>query len=220
MKITCPKCRLLIPASRLNVGTDVAVCEQCNEAFSISALVAAGRVPDTFDVHEPPRGAWFEDAGTGWRIGATTRSVGAFVYVPFMCVWSGFSLGGIYGSQIVNGEFDLVLSLFGIPFVIGSLMLGSLALMAVCGKVVVTTENDDGRVFEGVGPIGWTRRFRWESISGVEEDYFGYRNSGNPSMGVISLVGKTRLKFGSMLSEPRRYYLLQCLRRVLADRSR
>jgi hypothetical protein len=136
-----------------------------------------------------------------------------------MCVWSGGSLGGIYGSQIVNGEFNLGMSLFGIPFVLGTLLFGSIALMTVCGKVVIATEDDDGRVFEGVGPIGWTRRFNWGSISAVEEDYPSYYHSGNIGK-VISLVGQTRLKFGAMLSDPRRYYLLQCLRSFLADRRR
>ena len=50
-------------------------------------------------------------------LGATTRSPIAFFLVPFMCVWSGGSLGGVYGSQVLNGEFDLGISLFGIPFI-------------------------------------------------------------------------------------------------------
>ena len=219
MKITCPQCKLAIPASRLNVGTDVALCEKCNQVFSISALLATGQVPEAFDVHYPPRGAWFEDNGTGWRIGATTRSPAALFLVPFMCVWSGFSLGWIYGSQIVNGEFNLLLSLFGIPFVLGTLVFGGVALMTVCGKVMVAREHDDGWVFEGMGPIGWTRRFRWASVSAVEEDRASFRQSGSTGT-VISLVGETRLKFGAMLSDPRRYYLLQCLRKFLAERNR
>ena len=62
----------------------------------------------------------------------------AFFLVPFMCVWSGGSLGGIYGSQFFQSKFDLSMSLFGIPFVLGTLLFGSFALMTVCGKVVVS----------------------------------------------------------------------------------
>jgi len=180
-------------------------------------LVARGQVPDDFDIYDPPRGAWFEDTGMGWRVGATTRSPMALFLVPFMCVWSGLSLGGIYGEQVIDGEFDLVRSLIGIPFFLGTLAFGSIALMTVCGKVEVAADGEDGHVFEGVGPIGWTRRFSWTSISGVEEACLGYHQPGNSGM-VISLVGKTRLKFGGMLSDARRYYLLQCLRKFLADR--
>ena len=217
MKVTCPKCKLVIPPGRLNVGADLAHCEKCNEAFLISSLLAMGQVPEEFSIDEPPPGAWFQDTGSGWRIGASTRSPAAFFLVPFMCVWSGFSLGGIYGLQIFNGEFNLLLSLFGVPFLLGTLLFGSIAIMAVCGKVVVAIDNDYGCVFEGVGPIGWTRRFDWASISAVEEEWC--RNSRNNAK-TISLVGQTRLKFGSMLSDRRRYYLVQCLRRFLAGRSR
>lgn len=52
----------------------------------------------------------------GFEISATTESPIAFFLVPFMLVWSGGSLGGIYGTQIANGHFNLFLSLFGIPF--------------------------------------------------------------------------------------------------------
>ncbi len=217
MKISCPSCESLIPSSNLNVATDVAFCETCNEAFAISSLVASGSSLADFDINQPPRGAWFEDLGTGWRIGATTRSPSAFFLVPFMCVWSGFSLGGIYGTQIVKGEFNLMMSLFGIPFVLGTLLFGTIAVMSVCGKLVISTDRDQGSVFTGVGPIGWTRRFDWTSISGVEESYRGYRDSRGSGL-EIALIGQSRIKCGGMLTEPRRYYILQGLRGLLAKR--
>ncbi len=73
MKIHCPSCHRQLAAEQVNVATDVAVCPSCDEAFSISALLATGQCVEGFDIHEPPRGAWFEDMETGWRIGASTR---------------------------------------------------------------------------------------------------------------------------------------------------
>jgi hypothetical protein len=216
MKVTCPSCHALLPASQLNVVTDVAVCHHCNDAFSISSVLAQGYGVEGFDLGAPPRGAWFDDTGNGWRIGATTRSPIAFFLVPFMCVWSGFSLGGIYGSQILQGRFDLVASLLGIPFLLGTLLFGSIAVMSVCGKVVVSTDSNEGRVFIGVGPLGWRRRFDWASISAVDEALLGYHYPGSHAL-TISLVGQSRIKFGGMLSEARRYYLLQGLRKLRAS---
>jgi hypothetical protein len=134
-----------------------------------------------------------------------------------MCVWSGFSLGGIYGSQIASGEFNPMMSLFGIPFVLGTLLFGSIAVMSVCGRVIVAVDRDEGRIFTGVGPCGWTRRFDWRSVTAIEEDYTTYssRNNRGPS---IALVGPTRLKFGSMLADTRREFVLRALRRQLASR--
>ena len=98
-------------------------------------------------------------------VGATTRSVSAFFLVPFMLVWSGFSLGGIYGTHIVKGKFDPMMSLFGIPFVLGSVLFWSLALMAIAGKVEVRIRGEEGTIFTGLGVLGWTRRFRVTEVS-------------------------------------------------------
>ena len=217
MKITCPTCSKQIPPNQLNVETDVALCSQCNEAFSIATLVAAGQDSGDFDFSDTPRGTWFSETFAGWTIGATTRSPIAFFLVPFMCVWSGFSLGGIYGMQIVEGKFNLGLSLFGIPFVIGTLIFGSIAVMSVCGKIILTVDNDMGHIFTGVGAIGWKRYFDWASITRIEDDHLGLHYSGSQGL-VIALVGKTRLKFGSMLTESRRFFFLQGLRKLLASR--
>lgn len=214
MKMTCPTCQAVVPANRLNFDTDVAVCEQCNETFSISRLGLDG-----FDINDPPSGAWFEDFGDGWQIGATTRSRSAFFVIPFMCVWSGGSLGGIYGSRI-NGQINLFAFIFGIPFVLATLILGCCAVMYVCGKMTVTVnQNNDGFVFAGVGPIGWTRRFDWASIISVEEAPWPFDRKSPGTNGLtISLIGQSPLKFGSLLLGPRRYYLIQALRKLLASR--
>ena len=220
MKITCPKCKTPVPADRCNVGTDVALCERCDELFALSALLAAGDVPDDFDVHDAPHGAWFENASRGWRLGATTRSAGAFVAVPFLCLWCGIGIWAIY-SPLESGEFNPASSLLGI-LVVGLFLViitpwtGWYAIMTVGGKVVVTTEDDDGRLFVGVGLIGWTWRFNWASVSVIAEEQTYYQSGNNGP--VIALVGKSRLQFGSMLSDARRYYLLQCLRKCLMER--
>lgn len=210
MKPTCPQCGAAIPPTEVNVPANVAACPQCSEIFALSDIVSAPAIDPEFDITAPPRGAWFDEDFRGWRIGASTRSAVALVLVPFMCVWSGFSLGGIYGSQLVKGEFDPILSLFGIPFVVGTLLLGSIAVMSVVGRVDVIVVDGAGIVFTGVGPFGWTRRFNWAEVAKIEE-VVGPDSSGGRGY-VLSFVGATRLKFGGMLSDRRRYYLLQGLR--------
>jgi hypothetical protein len=216
MKITCVNCQAAIPPDQINVSTDVAFCPQCSEAFSISSLVASGNADDGADLGEPPRGLWFKDRVTGWTISATTRSAAAFFLVPFMCVWSGFSLGGIYGTQLIKGEFDLLPSLFGIPFVLGTLLFGSIAAMTVAGRQAIRVDGNMGGVFTGVGPIGWTRVFDWQTVTRIDEEPF--RQSENPNAKLIVLVGKTKIKLGSMLSDERRHYMLRLLRRLLTSR--
>jgi hypothetical protein len=210
MIVNCPKCNAAISAGQMNVATDVAACSTCNEIFQLSSILQNNYVPHLFDINVPPKGLRFEKHAHGWYITATTRSKAAFFLIPFMCIWSGVSLGGIYGSQIASGKFNLVLSLFGIPFLIGSIFLGSITLMAVCGKVVVSLEGKHGKVFTGIGPIGRTRKFDWSEVETIEEDFTSSRQGGYSRE--IALVGKSRMKFGSMLSDSRGYFLLQALR--------
>ena len=143
----------------------------------------------------------------------------ALFLVPFMCVWSGASLGVIYGTQIWNGQFNLMMSLFGIPFLLGSILFGGIALMTVCGKVELAAEDEAARIFTGIGSIGWTRRFDWSWVSRIDETRSSLRYSADSGM-AIALDGKTRLTFGSLLNDTRRYYLLQSLRKLMAKRDR
>jgi hypothetical protein len=139
-----------------------------------------------------------------------------------MCVWSGVSLVGIYGSQIRSGKLNLGISLFGIPFILGTVFLGSQALMATLGRVAVLRDSDDGAIFVGIGPLGWTRRFRWsEVVSAMEADSrtnYGFR--GQLPMQVISLktvsdgIPKT-IRFGTQLSADRREFLVGLIRSQL-----
>lgn len=149
--------------------------------------------------------------------GATTRSPTALFLVPFMCVWSGFSLGGIYGTQIAKGEFNLGTSLFGIPFVLGSLLFWSFALMAIWGKVEVRVRDQFGTIFVGIGQVGWRRKFNLDEVDNIADEgsKVGYPGGHSAS---IALTGRTKLLFGSNLNEARRYFVLNVLKQLKARR--
>lgn len=214
MKIQCPKCKQAVPADQVNMGTDLAFCPHCNDGFKVSEAIDQDTVnPDI--LRDPPKGAWFKKEMDRVVVGATTRSPAAFFLVPFMCVWSGFSLGGIYGSQIAKGEFDLGSSLFGIPFLLGSILFWSFALMAVCGKVEVSIGKLSS-VFVGVGRLGWTRRFEWPDVHAIREDGTNVSYPGGHQAAIV-MEGKTRIKFGAGLNGKRRYFVLNALKYLKSE---
>lgn len=135
-------------------------------------------------ISNPPKGTWYERGIHETVFGASTRSPIAIFLIPFMCAWSGLSLGGIHGSQIKKGEFDLTMSLFGLPFLIGTIILGSVVLMSLFGKVEVTL-GQKSKVFLGVGPIGWSRYFDWHSIKTIREELSNFRRNGRAQMGIV-----------------------------------
>jgi hypothetical protein len=211
MLVHCPQCGATIPTADVNVTTDVAACRRCDAVFKLSELAtAAPAVP----LDNPPPGAWYEALPTGFRAGATTRSPIAFFLVPFMLVWSGGSLGGIYGKQIANGQFNPFESLFGIPFLLGSILFWTFALMAIAGKCELRVDGDDAELFVGIGALGWRRRFKWSAIRAVTEAATTTRYPGNQGT-ALALEGATRIKFASNVAEARRYFLLNALRHHL-----
>lgn len=209
----CPNCYKEVINENINIQTDVAQCQNCNNIFRISESLSVIN-EDDFDVNNPPQGAWIRKELNHLVIGATTRSPIAFFMVPFMIVWSGGSVGGIYGTQLVNGEFDPFMSLFGIPFLIGSILFWSLALMAIWGKVELTLDRKGGKVFTGLGSIGLSKNFTWDEVSIIAEKQSNANYPGGQG-NTIQLSGKRRISLGTGLKESRRYYLFRALQSIL-----
>lgn len=216
--MNCPKCRAEIPNTNINIQTDMAHCFHCGHIYKISESIHISAY-DNFNISEPPKGAWYQHDFDTTTIGASTQSLAAFFLVPFMLVWSGISLGGIYGSQIIRGEFNLGSSLFGIPFILGSIFFWGMTLMTIFGKIELTFNQQGGKVFTGIGKLGFTKNFEWQNIDRIIEADSKLRYPGKQgSQGkMIVFEGKKRLSFGTGLKDEREYYLLQALRKIHSE---
>jgi len=216
MKFHCPTCALPFYPENLNVQTDLALCKGCGHLARLSELVDADFVADAH--RQPPPGAWYRQTMSETVVGATTRHPMAFILVPFMCVWSGGSLGGIYGTQIARGQFSLLQSLFGLPFLAGTILFGSLAVMSVCGKVEVRLRERRGVIFVGVGRLGWKRSVDLDEVDGIREEGTNMNYPGNQGAGIV-LQGRKHVRFATNLTETRRNYLLNVLKAIKARKA-
>jgi hypothetical protein len=205
-KAICPSCRAEIPSADVNVTTDLALCRRCGK---ISSFVEAMATPSTpVDLSRPPKGTWLTRHGNGFELGASTRHPIAFFLVPFACVWSGGSLGGIYGTQISKGQFNLFMSLFGLPFLIGSIFLVGFTLMTLCGKILLRVEGSRGVLFTGIGPIGFRQHFNWSDVSNIRLSQKMGRNSTSTQ---ITIDAGKELSFASGIKSERLAFLLAAL---------
>ena len=146
------------------------------------------------------------------KLGATLRSPIAFFLVPFMLIWSGGSLGGIYGTQIAKQQFSLLQSLFGIPFLLGTLFFGFITLMMTFGKVELSIDRQGGRVFTGIGKIGKSKSFQWHEVTRIRENYVA--NSSNKQQAQIVIEANQPITFGLGLAPERHHYLFHALKRI------
>jgi len=219
----CPSCGKAIGQDDISVAADVALCRSCGARHRFSELVH-GLAHFKLDVNNPPAGATYEQSIEGDRISATTRSAIAFFLVPFVLVWSVTSVGTIYGRQVANGEFSVAQSLFGIPFLLGAVVVGSMAAMHAFGRVTVTRSGGSGTVFTGVGSIGWTRRFSWTDVRAIREYNSPHGSRGRRPATLIEIELATgsaepkHLRFGSLLSDNRRRFIIGVMRSFLSRR--
>jgi hypothetical protein len=166
MKPVCPRCRKPIPSDEIHMSSGTVHCTPCGEIFSIPELLA--RTTEPVDVQNLPDGVSFEEWEGGFRATASCRSLMAWFLVPFTMAWGGFSLSGIYGSQLLRGEFQLGASLFGLPFLLGSIFLTGLCLFLLFGFTSVECSGGQGRSTFGMGPFRWHRQFPSTEVTGID----------------------------------------------------
>ncbi|WP_425404293.1 hypothetical protein [Hwanghaeella sp.] len=219
MGLDCISCGEEIDAQDINIEKDIAKCAACGEVFAASVGVHGGGAADPFDPHDCPEGVSFDKNSQGFVLTATTRSGSALFLIPFTLVWSGFSIGNLYIVPLLSGKGLGVTGLFGIPFVIGTVILVSACLMRVMGRVEIRADGYDGTVFTGVGPFGWTKRFSWRDVWRINEGDSSFRVN-RQARRQLSLDGKRRIAFGTMLSEERMYHVRKTLEGLLKNMSK
>ena len=166
MEFHCPDCGLPIQAADLAPAQGVAVCRFCEKPFPLEACQAAVPFADrhVVPVMTPPKGVDLVETMDGFRLTLSTRSCIAIFLVPFTLVWAGGSLGGIYGMQIKQGKFDLMMSLFGLPFLVGSFFLIALTVMSVCGRTIVELAGGKFSIRTGALGVYRTQSAPWSEV--------------------------------------------------------
>ncbi|HEY2342411.1 MAG TPA: hypothetical protein VGH90_05240, partial [Chthoniobacteraceae bacterium] len=211
----CPFCKANIPLADVNVSTDVALCRACGKTSSFSAVAGVSDLA-AVDLNSPPRKVRVDVTPDGrTRVVIKERSfVAILFFAVFILFWSGLSMGGIYGTQIYHRSFDLKQSLFGLPFLAGTVVLVSIFAFLAFGHWEITTGPGTGTVFVGVGPIGRRRRFRYSRSSLVTVD--SATSSKNQQRAIAIATDGEIFKFGSGISEDALRYLAASLQQAVA----
>jgi len=235
----CSKCRRTIPPDEINVANDVAYCRDCNISYRLSELTFGGDVSADIDLNHPPKGAWFISDGGGTVIGATNRSLGAaFGLLFFALFWNGivsiFVLCAISGTlhilhlpqpdwfptpKMNGGDMGvgmvLFLWVFLTPFITIGLFLAGSCLNCLFGRTEARVNGAQSIVFTGIGALSWRQRFDASQV----KDARILQTTSSKGQDTFHLVIETRegkqIKFGSMLSNGRRQFVLGALQKTV-----
>lgn len=194
----CPNCGKQLPLDDVNMAQDMALCRACGYA---GAFLSASAVPQMTDeeMARPPKRVklerGFDDALT---ITCRPKRTSLLFLVPFTAFWSGISMAGIYIVPLATGNFEWKLGLFGLPFLIGTIVLVTIILNVLLGKMTVTLTK--GKVAVGTHLLGW-RRIR-ELACGpgttVMIEKSGVRVNHVPQPEIVLRSEGQELKFGAL----------------------
>lgn len=203
----CPLCQSAISTDDVNVATDLALCRSCGNTSSFSVVSGSSEI-SLQALAKPPRCVKIERDFSGATV-ITYRKLSPVLLflIPFTAFWSGLSMWGIYGSQFRKGEFDVSQSLFGLPFLLGSVVLLSVITFLLAGKWQITLKNRAGTVFVGVGRLGWTRKFAYSRDTLVAMRMTNVRVNEVSQKGILIRNQSTDLIFGTMLNEEAKQFI-------------
>ena len=213
----CQSCGAAIALADVNVANDIALCRACGKTMPFSEIAP---IPgsENVDLAHPPKGVRIEESPIHGR-SITYRKIPLVVLflIPFTAAWSGFSMYGIYGSQFKKGEFDLASSLFGLPFLIGTVFLVSFILFCLFGRWRIGYSGGVLAASMQVGPIGWTRRLVCDKSARVSIRPAKWQKNNVPQNLIqVECQGNT-LKFGSPIPDEAKAFIAEAIRRTIGN---
>ena len=170
------------------------------------------------DMQRPPKGVRIDESPIrGKSIIYQKIPPVVWFLIPFTAVWSGGSMFGIYGSQIKHGHFEWAPSLFGLPFLLGSLVLVSIILFSLFGRWRITYIGGLLAVALEIGPLSWTRSLPCDRSARVSIRPAKWQKNNVPQELIqVECQGNT-LKFASPIPDEAKAFIAESLRRTLAE---
>jgi hypothetical protein len=212
----CSGCNAVIPLADVNVASDIALCRACGKTMAFSEIAPFPGAAD-IDLQLPPKGVRIEENPIhGRTIIYKKIPLVVLFLIPFAALWSGGSMFGIYGSQLKSGNFNLTKSLFGLPFLIGTIVLVSIILFCLFGSWRISFPGGLLEVVLKLGPIRWTRRHMYDPTSRVSiQESPNVRVNNAPQRLIQIETQGQKLKFGTAIPEEAKNFIAEVIRRTI-----
>jgi len=160
----------------------------------------------------------FEREPEGFRMTGRTLQFEGLVMLAFACGAGWLAAGWVEQEWSKGAGVQKQHLFFGIPIALAGLYVVWSALLALVGKVVVSGERSELKVWEGVAFLGSSQRFSAHEVTAVDIGPLMDRIT-RPSADVVRvhLKGERKrvLKFGVRLNETQRKRVVELLRREL-----
>lgn len=151
---TCPTCSETIPLDGVNIAVGVALCRSCGETILLDTLVDAEDCLEILSA-KPPRGLRMERSIQGGHPELTIT----YKRMPvFSMIFSAIFVG-VISFILINAILD-DRSPWGSWLFVGCLLfIGLVSMVSSMSSIVITVCNGNGRIFTGLGRLGYTKHF-------------------------------------------------------------
>ncbi len=217
-QLNCPNCKFRIGLDDINVQTDIALCRNCGGTFSFSLIHEASELLSGESLDLPTRGVRiYEDFGGRKTIVYKALSPVLLFLIPFTAFWSGLSMWGLYIQPLMKGQINWSKFLFGVPFLLGTIVLLSVIFFLLFGKWVITLGNGQGSVFVGAGALGWKRYFTYGPGSLVSLRNTSLKVNNKTQQGIAIIDGQNEFVFGATIRPDAKMHIARLLARETAN---
>jgi hypothetical protein len=117
-----------------------------------------------YDLNALPEGVFYNKNQDSITFGYKKFSKLVFLLIPFTILWGGVSITRIFLPQFSEKDFELTKTLFGIPFLIGTLFLIATIARMLFGKVQFKVEANGGIYSKGIFFKGRIIKFTWDNV--------------------------------------------------------
>jgi hypothetical protein len=215
--LQCPHCRAAIALDDVNVANDIALCRGCGKTMPFSSITGIPGV-ENVDLSKPPKGVRFDPSTLrGKTVYFKKVSPMVLFLIPFTAVWSGVSMAGIYGKQITEGQFDPGASLFGLPFLLGTLVLVSSIAFMIFGRWRFSFNQGVLEVAMELGPFSWKRRIACDKGARVSIRQSSWKKNNQVQYHIQVDSGGKTLKCASTLPEEPKTFIAEAIRRMIVS---
>lgn len=203
----CLNCKTRIPLDDINMQTNIALCRACGEMNDV--LLLSSNHNERVPAKQPRRCRFSSDPMAGCKLTRRNISFILLFLVPFTCFWSGLSMWGIYLEPMITKHRPPALSeaLFGIPFLLGTIVLVSVILYIAFGRVEIRMHRGEGSRFYGIGPIGWRKHFRYDRDTKVRMMYRGAARNEVPQKTITIIAKDGDVPVGSFYGESEKLWI-------------
>lgn len=209
----CSQCNSEIPPEDFNISTDLAYCRKCNLTMRCSDLADIEQEKQ-FNLDDLPRHIKIYDDGRGEVLRYKRIPALLFFFVPFTLFWGAMTTAGV--CSFIAKKENFLEVLFFLPFILVTLILLAIVFYMLFGKTELREQAGDWCIFTGIGAIGRHRRFTSSEVAAITCDWSSIRTNGQSHLEiVIKLKGGSNRKFGALMDDDSREYIVHYLKRKI-----